>query len=174
MDRENATYCVLLSQEEREAVTFELEVFLSSIKEGREVEWLHKGDERPVEKMTAAEPSPAYNVADSEKDEYDEDEAEYEEFMALMITSIEAKLVEIKRILRFGLLFLDWYEADWLINHLQIALDVYAGEKAASKESKVYVFPKEGMLADVPVEVYLESNVASARRKLVEAFAERS
>ncbi len=174
MNREEAVYCVLLSQEEREAVTFELEVFLSSIKHGHEVEWLQKGDERPVEKMTAAEASPTYEAAESEKDEADEGEAEYEEFMSFMIASIGGKLAELKKNLRFGLLFLDGYEADWLLDHLEIALDVYAEEKAASTESRANVFPKEGMLADVPVEVYLESNVASARAKLVEALAQRT
>lgn len=174
MNREEAVYCVLLSQEEREAVTFELEVFLSSIKRGHEVEWLQKGDERPVEKMTAAEASPTYEAAESEKDEADEDEVEYEEFMSFMIASIGGKLAELKKNLRFGLLFLDGYEADWLLDHLEIALDAYAQEKAASTESRANVFPKEGMLADVPVEVYLESNVASARAKLVEALAQRT
>lgn len=174
MNREEAVYCVLLSQEEREAVTFELEVFLSSIKREHEVEWLQKGDERPVEKMTAAEASPTYEAAESEKDEADQGEAEYEEFMSFMIASIGGKLAELKKNLRFGLLFLDGYEANWLLDHLEIALDVYAEEKAASTESTANVFPKEGMLADVPVEVYMESNVASARAKLVEALAQRT
>lgn len=174
MNREEAVYCVLLSQEEREAVTFELEVFLSSIKQGHEVEWFQKGDERPVEKMSVAEASPDYDVDHGEQAESDEDSAEYEEFMSFMIASIGGKLAELKKNLRFGLLFLDGYEADWLLDHLEIALDAYAQEKSASMESRANVFPKEGMLADVPVEVYLESNVASARAKLVEALAQRT
>jgi len=174
MDREDAVYCVLLSQEEREAVMFELEVFLSSIKNGHEVEWLQRGDERPVETMTAAEASPAYDAAECEKAEADEDEAEYEEFMGFMITSIGAKLTELKKNLRFGLLYFDWYETDWLIEHLQIALEVYATEKAASEESKAKAFPRDGMLEGVSAEVYLECNVASARAKLVAAFAQQA
>jgi len=94
--------------------------------------------------------------------------------MSFMITSIGAKLAELKKNLRFGLLYLDWYETDWLIDHLQIALEAYAMEKAASEESKVKAFPRDGMLEGVSAEVYLESNVASARAKLVAAFAQQA
>ncbi len=171
MNREDAVYCVLLNQEERETVIFELEVICRSIKVDHEVEWLQKGDERPAEGTTAAEPSPAYRVDDCDNDEADDDEEEYEDFIMFMSSSIGSKLAAYKLDTRFGLLFLDWYETSWLIDHLQIALDAYAMENEASKESNANSLQMQSLPTGISAAVYFASNVASVRAKLVEAFA---
>lgn len=172
MNREDAVYCVLLNQEEREAVIFELEVICQSIKVDHEIEWLQKGDERPADGTTAAEPSPAYRVDDCDNDEADDDEEEYEDFIMFMSSSIGSKLAAYKLDTRFGLLFLDWYETSWLIDHLQIALDAYAMENESSKESEAYTLQKQKLPTGISADVYFASNVASVRAKLVEAFAQ--
>jgi len=172
MNREEAVYCVLLSQEEREAVIFELEVICSSIKATQEVEWLQIGDERPVENLTAAEQNPAYRVDDSENDEPDDDEEEYQEFMIFMSLSIASKIASYKLSIHLGLLYLDWYETSWLIDHLQIALDVYAMETAESRESDGSTTQKQNAFTGITADVYFASNLASVRSKLVEAFAQ--
>lgn len=171
MNREDAVYCVLLSQEEREAVIFELEVICTSFKADQEVEWLQKGDERPVENLTAAEPSQAYRVDDCNNDESD-DEEEYQEFMIFMSSSIASKFASYRLSIHFGLLYLDWYETSWLIDHLQIALDIYAMETAESKESGTGTTQKQNAHTGISADVYFASNLASVKSKLVEAFAQ--
>ncbi|HUW71159.1 MAG TPA: hypothetical protein VMX33_13095 [bacterium] len=175
MNKDETIYSVLLSQDEQEAIRLELDIYVASIKDTHEVEWLQKGDERPIEITTVAEQSLTYDADNSKREEPEEDsEEEVEDFIAFMIISVGAKLMELKKSLHYVLLFLDWYETDWLIDHLNFALEVYAMEKTDSKDSRADVFTRADMLEAVPTKLYLENNVASARAKLVEAFAQQA
>jgi len=171
MNQEEAVYCVLLSQEERESVQIELEAIRMSIKAGLEVDWLQTGDERPVENITAAEQNPDYRADDGEDDESDENKKEKQVFMVSMSSSLGSKLAAYNPNMHFGLLFLDWYESSWLIRILQIAVETCSMKKADPTMYSDKTSQRQSMLAGISGDVYFASNLASVRSKLVEAFA---